>query len=932
MRFAPTRATHALVCSITLALVAACGERAAITAPTAERPSAALDGAADVPTLVVTEVMPDPTKVLDTAGEWIEIYNPGDAPVDLRGWQLASGPTVVTATTPPSERHTIAVSVVVPARGLVVLGTNADPALNGGVSEAYAYGGAITLNNSTTDWLTLKRPDGTLADSVAYSPSTVTGTTRVVGTPTYTPRAGFSRLAVDLGAGHAILSDPAAWRNATDAESYGAGDRGTPGSGTYGPAVPAGPPVTVVVSPASATVGATVQLRAAALDSAQRAATTTFRWSSVDTTIATVDSLTGLATAVGGGSVVVRAVAANGVEGMGTLAVSIPGGVARMTFSGRNLSDPPLPVGFEDQLFATAFDAAGQRVTTALTWGTTTPDLVQVDANGVVRATAAGRATVTARSADGFTGSWTVLTTLAEPSTTARYAENADFGEPTDADASDDFLVRRTQYTLSYNRARGGPNWVSYNLEASHFGTLDRCDCFSPDPALPADYPRIQTSDYTGGGYDRGHLVRSFDRTAGALDNATTFYTTNILPQTADNNQGPWAAAEDSLGRLARLANREVHVITGGAGSLGTVRNEGRIVIPALMWKVAIVLPRDRGLADVRTAADVDDVIAIVMPNVPGIRNVPWTTYEVSVDSVERLTGYDLLARLPDNLERQLETGDRPPVASAGGNDAARTSYVGSEGQPVTFAGSATDPDVGDVLTFAWDFGDGTRGTGAAPQHAYTDDGSYTATLTVTDSHGVTDAASVPVRIANVSPVVATFPGATILRGERYVAAGTFADPGADAWTATVEWGSGGPEPLALDGRGFALDHAYADAGSYTVTVTVRDDDAGTGTGRATVLVRTPREGVAALAADVRALRAGTADTPPLGAGNVNALGATLDAAARQLDGGQGGAAVNTLGGFVNQVGSLRDEGLLSRAAAERLAGYAQRIARSITG
>jgi DNA/RNA endonuclease G (NUC1)/PKD repeat protein len=917
----PTRAVQSLAVLSAVILAAACGEQAAVTAPAPGARAAAVAAAdATPPSLVITEFMADPAKVADSAGEWVELYNPGDSAVDLRGWQLVSGPSAT-----PTERHTVATSVVVPARGFVLLGNNPDPALNGGAPVAYSYAAAIALNNSNTDWLALKRPDGSLADSVAYSASTFTGTTRTIGTPTFTPAGGVARIAVDLAVDRTVVA-AGNWRAATTAELYGMGDRGTPGTGSYGPVVPAGPVTSVVVSPASTTVGGTTQLRAVAFDSASRAASTTFTWSSDDSTIAKVDSATGVATAVGGGSVVVRATAANGVSGAGTLSISVPGGTARLTFSGRNLSDPALPVGFEDQIFASAFDANGTRLATALTWSTTTPELVSVDQNGVVRAKAPGRASVTARAADGFAAAWTVLTADAAASATARYAGNAEFGEPTDADARDDFIVRRDQYTLSYNRARGGPNWVSYDLEATHFGSLDRCDCFSPDPALPADFPRVQTSDYTGGGYDRGHLVRSFDRTAGVLDNATTFYTTNILPQAADNNQGPWAAAEDSLGKLARLADKEVYVITGGAGSLGTVRGEGRITIPAFVWKVAVVLPRDRGLADVRSAADVDEVIAIVLPNTNGIRNVPWTSYKVSVDSVQRLTGYDLLAKLPDNVERQLETGDRPPVADAGGNDAAGTAYVGDEGEPVAFRGSATDPDAGDVLTYAWDFGDGTTGAGAAPTHAYRDDGSYTATLTVTDAHGVSDSAAVPVRVRNAAPTVGAFAGATILQGERFASAGAFADPGADTWTATVGYGDGPAEPLALAAQSFALAHTYATPGTRTVTVTVRDDDGGVGTRSATVVVQSSADGVRALLDAVGALRASGA----LAAGNAAALSATLNATAGQLARGERASAVSTLASFRGQVADLRAAGRLPAGDADRLDAYADRVVRSI--
>jgi PKD repeat protein len=62
-----------------------------------------------------------------------------------------------------------------------------------------------------------------------------------------------------------------------------------------------------------------------------------------------------------------------------------------------------------------------------------------------------------------------------------------------------------------------------------------------------------------------------------------------------------------------------------------------------------------------------------------------------------------------------------------------------SEGEAVTFEGSAEDPD-GDAMTYRWDFGDGTTTDVLSPgAHTYSDSGTYTATFTVTDSNGSSD-------------------------------------------------------------------------------------------------------------------------------------------------------------------------------------------------
>ncbi|MDQ3088125.1 MAG: DNA/RNA non-specific endonuclease, partial [Acidobacteriota bacterium] len=214
------------------------------------------------------------------------------------------------------------------------------------------------------------------------------------------------------------------------------------------------------------------------------------------------------------------------------------------------------------------------------------------------------------------------------------------------------YLMVKAQYSLSYNRSRATANWVAWRLDSTWIGNAPRQDDFRPDPALPNGWYQVTDTDYSGSGYDRGHMTPSGDRTRSVPDNSATFLMTNIIPQLAANNQGPWEEFESYCRSLANQGN-ELYIVSGGAGNAGRI-SQGRIVVPQVTWKVVIVLPN--GDNDLQRINKGTRTIAIIVPNQPPLNiNAPWRNFRVKVDAVEYLTGYNFFSNVPKNTQELIE-------------------------------------------------------------------------------------------------------------------------------------------------------------------------------------------------------------------------------------------------------------------------------------
>ncbi len=228
------------------------------------------------------------------------------------------------------------------------------------------------------------------------------------------------------------------------------------------------------------------------------------------------------------------------------------------------------------------------------------------------------------------------------------------FGNPSnavmDAGSSENYLVVGEGSAFSYNNSRGTINWISWKTTRADLGDSIPRPNFRPDPRLPAHFRRIGYYDYSGSGYDRGHMVPSADRFANTKLNEETFLMTNIIPQTSALNQFQWEKLE-SYSRSQARRGFDVYTIAGVYGKKGVLKS--KVVVPTNCWKIIVMLPSSLSIDKISQRTR---VIAVDIPNIEGIENDRWENYKTTIRDIEKKTGYDFFASMQRDLQNTLET------------------------------------------------------------------------------------------------------------------------------------------------------------------------------------------------------------------------------------------------------------------------------------
>lgn len=209
--------------------------------------------------------------------------------------------------------------------------------------------------------------------------------------------------------------------------------------------------------------------------------------------------------------------------------------------------------------------------------------------------------------------------------------------------SEEDYIVEYEGYTSSYDMFTKTPEWVAYELTKDEtYGDAAReGKFFSPDERVllpqPDDY------DYRGSGWTRGHLAPAADFRWSDDAMWDTFHFTNCCPQDKDLNEGMWNTLEKKCRTWARRYG-SVYIVTGpivGENIYGTI-GKGKVTVPDAFFKAVMVHDGSRWQS-----------IAFVMNNSSWNPNMQKCA--MTVDELEKLTGFDFFAAMDDNIEAEVE-------------------------------------------------------------------------------------------------------------------------------------------------------------------------------------------------------------------------------------------------------------------------------------
>jgi endonuclease G len=210
------------------------------------------------------------------------------------------------------------------------------------------------------------------------------------------------------------------------------------------------------------------------------------------------------------------------------------------------------------------------------------------------------------------------------------------------ATQNEKLIVHHTAYSLLYSEEHEQAFWIAYELTSEETDSkFDRSDKFLVDEAIKTG--SANDGDYKGSGYDRGHLAPAADMSWSNQTMQESFYYSNMSPQDQSFNRGIWKKLEE-LVRTWAVEDKSLYVVTGPilSDNLPSI-GPNKVSIPKFYYKVLL----DYSQPDFKA-------IGFIIPNQGSKSDI--SSFAVSIDKVEQLTGLNFFPNLPDQQENSLES------------------------------------------------------------------------------------------------------------------------------------------------------------------------------------------------------------------------------------------------------------------------------------
>ncbi len=228
-----------------------------------------------------------------------------------------------------------------------------------------------------------------------------------------------------------------------------------------------------------------------------------------------------------------------------------------------------------------------------------------------------------------------------EPSFMDREKFTATYMLPTSTSGE---IIKQKHYASSYVEEHEQAEWVAYELtrEQIEMPWVQRPRRFIVDPKVRK--ASASSDDYTGTGYNRGHLVPAADFAFSEDAILETFYMSNISPQVGNFNSGIWRELEENVRDWAKQS-RHLYIVTGPVLSRNIRERIGgnEVSVPDEFYKVILDYTEPELKA-----------IGFIIPNQLSVD--PLIDFAVSVDEVEEITGLDFFPNLLGENEEILES------------------------------------------------------------------------------------------------------------------------------------------------------------------------------------------------------------------------------------------------------------------------------------